>query len=47
MERFIVTQTKTNKSLDEFINLLTSRINAMAAQESLKLTPEVMSMSSS
>jgi len=33
MERFIVTQSKTNETLSESINLLTSRVNAMAAHQ--------------
>jgi len=31
MERFIATQTKTNESLGESINLLTFRLDAVAA----------------
>jgi len=33
IERFIATQTKTNESLGESINLLTSRLDAMAAHQ--------------
>lgn len=33
MEHFIATQTKTNKSLGESINFLTSRLNAMVAHQ--------------
>ena len=33
MECFIATQTKTNESLGESINLLTSRLDAMAAHQ--------------
>jgi len=33
MERFIATQSKTNESLSESINLLTSRIDAIATHQ--------------
>lgn len=33
MERFIATQTKTNENPGESINLLTSRLNAMATHQ--------------
>jgi len=33
MERFIVTQTKTNESLGELVHLLTSRLDAMVAHQ--------------
>jgi len=33
MKRFIATQTKINKTLSELINLLISRIDAMAAHQ--------------
>jgi len=35
MECFIVTQTKTNDTLSESINLLTSRIDAMATNQKI------------
>jgi len=33
MEHFIATQTKTNETLSESINLLTSRVDAMIAHQ--------------
>jgi len=33
MERFVATQTKTNEALSESINLLTSRVDAMASHQ--------------
>jgi len=35
MERFIATQTKTNESLGESINLLTSKLDAMAMHQKI------------
>jgi len=33
MEHFIATQSKTNETLSESINLLTSRVDAIAAHQ--------------